>query len=68
MGAPNGCSEWALWCSPKDKQEMLDWTPDPISLFHVSRRLGLLGTSHSHRATIFLLDCIWEAQEAPQNN
>lgn len=45
---------------------MLDWTPDPIGPFHVSRRLGLLGASHSHKATIFLLDCIWEAQEAPQ--
>lgn len=45
---------------------MLDWAPDPIGPFHVSRRLGLLGTSHSHRAAIFLLDRMWEAQEAPQ--
>ncbi len=45
---------------------MLDCTPDPIGPFHVSKRLDSPGTSHSHMAMIFLLDCIWEAQEAPQ--
>ena len=61
MGAPNGCPEWVLWYLPKDEQETLDWTPDPIGPLHVSKRLDLPGTPHSHRAIIFFLDCIWGA-------